>query len=420
MTSLTRFFRDDSGSISLVFGFILLPILASVALAVDYGTMVTTRSKLQAAIDSAALNAALKPSAGLQSSALLRDPVPVNADYFNSIYPGLNIDGDLRSATVMPSSDGSGVTAKATVRYRTKFGIAIGRETVDIDVEATAQRPNGAVVLDVAMCIDATGSMQPTLNAVKTSALSFYTDLNAALAAKNIRAFDAVRVRPIYFRDYGGNAARYSVANGGQVDKYPLGWENRPAGDARNLGDDVPLRAAANFFNLFDKSADFDQFVSGELEAGGGDDPESGLECLNEAISSSWVRKSDTVRTANGDKQATTVYLVIAHWTDNDAQPPGYGPSLQNPNYPPASKMPRNYADLQAKWDNDAVMPQANKLLAFFTPSGVPDVGYQPIKAWNRFLQAGTLSDGTTAMVQNIANAVAQIPSGPGTARLMN
>jgi Flp pilus assembly protein TadG len=420
MTSLTRFSRDNSGSILPVFGFLLLPILATVALAIDYGTMVTTRSKLQAAVDSAALNAALKPSADLQSSAQSRDPQPVTADYFNSIYPGLNIDGDLQSATLVPTSDGAGVTAKATVRYRTKFGVAVGRDTVEINVEATAQRPNGAVVLDVAMCIDATGSMQPTLNAVKSSALSFYADLNAALAAKNIRAFDAVRVRPIYFRDFGGNAGRYSVASGGQVDKYPLGWQNRPAGDARNLGDDVPMRAAPNFFNLFDKAADFDQFVSGELESGGGDNPESGLECLNEAISSAWTRTGDTVSTASGDKQATTVYSVVAHWTDNDAQLPSYGPSLQNPNYPPASKMPRNYAGLTAKWEDDAVIPQANKLLAFFTPTSAPDVAYRPIKAWNRFLQAGTLSDGTSAMVQNIANAVAQIPSGPGSVRLMN
>jgi Flp pilus assembly protein TadG len=413
MTSLARLFRNDSGSVWPIFGMLLAPLLALVALAVDYGTMVSVRSKLQSAIDSAALS-------GVTKSTSVQAAVDQSTAYFNSMFPSLNIDGELASVEFAPTSDGDGIKATAVLRYNTKFGGVIGRDTVDIAVQATAQRPDGANVLDVAMCIDATGSMQPTLNAVKASALSFYTDLNSALAAKNIRPFDAVRLRPIYFRDFGGNAARYSTANGGQVDKYPLGWVNRPAGDARNLGDDVPMRAAPDFFNMFDKANEFDAFVSNEVESGGGDYPESGLECLNEAISSPWLRVGDKIKAATGDKRATAVYSVIAHWTDDDAHGPGHAASLQNPNYPPATKMPRNYTDLTAKWNDDTIIPQTNKLLAFFTPASAPDSGYVPIKAWSRFLQAGTLADGTNQLVQSIANAVAQIPTGSNTVRLMN
>jgi Flp pilus assembly protein TadG len=419
MPSFATLRRNDKGSALPIFGLLLVPIFAAVALAVDYGAVVAARSKLQAAVDSAALSGATQSMLAQASTASALAEAQTTS-YFASVFPTLNIPGALISSAVVPSSDGSDVTASAVVRYQTKFGVVIGRDTFDIAVQATARRPDGAVVLDVAMCIDATGSMQPTLNAVKASALSFYADLNIALAAKNMRPFDAVRLRPIYFRDFGGNAGRYSVASGGQVDKYPSGWLTRPAGDARNLGDDVPMRAAPDFFNMFDKAADFDQFVSSELESGGGDNPESGLECLNEAISSPWLRTGNTVKTALGDKTATSVYSVIAHWTDNDAQPPSYAPSLQNPNYPPAVKMPRDYAGLTAKWNDDAVIPQSNKLLAFFTPLSASDTNYLPVKAWDRFQQAGTLADGTDQMIASIATALSKMPAGVGTVRLMN
>ena len=56
------------------------------------------------------------------------------------------------------------------------------------------------------MCIDATGSMSQTLNAVKTNASNFEANLNAELTKRGVRKFDLMRVRVIYYRDYGGNS----------------------------------------------------------------------------------------------------------------------------------------------------------------------------------------------------------------------
>ena len=411
MRVMRAYAANEAGSILPMFGLMLVPIFACVALAVDYGSIVANRTKLQTAVDAAAL-------AGASSNGSIAAGLERAAAHLTTVLPGLNLDGQVASVDVTPSSSGGGVVVDVLLRYDTKFGGVIGFSQVDIPVRAKAQSPGGVRVLDVAMCIDATGSMQPTLDAVKANAMGFRDNINAALTARNIRVFDAIRLRPIFFRDYGGNAGRYSVAGGGQVDKFPNGWQNRPAGDSRNLGDDVPMRAAKDFYNMVNQSSTFDAFVTGETESGGGDYPESGLECLNEAISSTWTKVGDTVTTARGNETAAAVFSVVAHWTDDDAQPPGYGPSLANANYPPAPYMPRTYAGLEAKWTSEAVIPQANKLLAFFTPVAAPDFGYAPVKTWNRFLQAGTLSSGTTQMVDSIAGAVAQVAGGPGAVRL--
>jgi hypothetical protein len=82
--------------------------------------------------------------------------------------------------------------------------------------------------------------------------------------------------------------------------------------------------------------------------------------------------------------------------------------------------MPRDYAGLTAKWNDDAVIPQSNKLLAFFTPLSASDTNYLPVKAWDRFQQAGTLADGTDQMIASIATALSKMPAGVGTVRLMN
>ena len=55
--------------------------------------------------------------------------------------------------------------------------------------------------VDIAMCIDATGSMGSLLNTVKSNALSFYSDLTGAMAEKG-KHIDQLRVRVIAFRDY--------------------------------------------------------------------------------------------------------------------------------------------------------------------------------------------------------------------------
>ena len=57
------------------------------------------------------------------------------------------------------------------------------------------------MMVDIVMCIDATGSMTPTLDAVKANALLFDQNLKDAIQRRG-RQIDSIRVRPVYFRDF--------------------------------------------------------------------------------------------------------------------------------------------------------------------------------------------------------------------------
>ncbi len=405
-------FRTDSdGAVAIVFALCLTLICGVGALAIDFGIAFSVKSKMQAELDAAVLAGA----ASLENDG--QRLARANAFLEHGIKKH-KLDATIVGKSMIVDPNTKGIRGEVTVRLKTFLAGVIGHDTLDVKVKSTAARAPATTVLDVAMCIDATGSMQPTINAVKNNALNFYGDLNQKIENKGLEPFSVVRIRPIFFRDYGGNY-RYQVDSGGFVDKYPNGWVSRPAGNSRNLGDDVSMRASADFYNLVNQASDFSGFVAPEIESGGGDDPESGLECLNEAMDSRWTKVGDQVQTKDGQKPANEVYSVIAIWTDQDTHEPSFSRSLLNASYPPSSKMPRDYAGLAGKWNSEAKIPQQNKMLAMFIPSSRTMGGWQPITAWNRYTYAGSLTDGTGMMIDKIVDAIAKIKSKTAVARLV-
>jgi Putative Flp pilus-assembly TadE/G-like len=380
-------------------------------LAYDYSNAVRISSTLQTDADTAALAAAAYIGSDDDAKAL-------GETYLNNALSKHGLAGSVKGKNLKRDDSTDDFIATASYSMETRFAGIFGFKTIDIGVKSSAAPKSGTRVLDIAMCFDATGSMQPTLDAVKTNALNLYATLNQELESRKLQKFDAVKIRPIYFRDFGGNGQWYDFASGGKVDKAPNGFVSRPAGDAKNYGDDVPLRAAADFYNVVDKQAELVNFVQPEIESGGGDYTESGLECLNEAMDSKWTRIGDKIKTPKGDQDATDVFSIIAIWTDQDAHAPSFSYSLLNPNYPDATKMPRNYAGLRAKWDDEAKIPQTNKLLATFMTPGAPTSGWNPIFAWPRYMAAGTLTGGTNQMVSSIADAVSTVVAKSGSVRL--
>ena len=295
----------------------------------------------------------------------------------------------------------------------------IGIDSLDVSVDATATSQRVGRALDIAMCIDATGSMQFLIDGVIARALGFYGNLNSELSTRGLPEFDLIRVRPIFFRDFGGNY-KYNAGDGWKVDKFPNGWEVRPPNTPTNNGDDVPMRAAPAFYKLPFEETDFEAFVQPEVESGGGDYTESGLECLNEAMNSPWLRVGDPITVVSGPTTASSVMSVVAIWSDENAHEPDHAFSLDNPNYPLDTVMPRDYAGLAAKWADPARIPQDNKLLVHFYPNGLPQSGiaptnpasgWAPILAWDKYLRGGTLDEGVTRMIEKIADAVATMPA---------
>jgi len=130
--------------------------------------------------------------------------------------------------------------------------------------------------VDLVFVIDATRSMQTTIDMVKESALTFQEKLYEYMkeAKRNIKN---LRIKVIWFRDfyYDGNYA-YDESK---------------------------------FFELPEEKEEFRDFVNGIKEAGGGDAPESGLEALTLAMRSDFVQEGDKKR------------HIIVLFTDDAAHP---------------------------------------------------------------------------------------------------
>ncbi len=175
--------------------------------------------------------------------------------------------------------------------------------------------------VDIVLCIDATGSMSPIIDEVKSGALRFYEDLNKQMEEKS-KSIDTLRLRVIAFRDY-----------------YVEGEE--------------PLRQSA-FYTLPQQKDEFSAFVRGIEADGGGDEPENGLEALALAIKSEWAK--------TGDKRRH----VIVMWTDASAHPLEKNSGIKPPTYPQG--LPQNFDELTDMWEGQSYINRSSKRLVIYSP----------------------------------------------------
>jgi hypothetical protein len=188
---------------------------------------------------------------------------------------------------------------------------------------------NLTYAVDIVLCIDATASMGPTLNNVKHSALSFPNRLAQEMTAKG-RGISSLRLKLIAFRDFA------------------------------DCADDA--MSESPFFRV---PADLDQFekaVRALRPAGGGDEPESGLEALALAIASDWERGLDRRR------------HVVVMFTDASAHRLGDPRHTGVPTYP--RSVPHTLEGLYQQWDggqnHDTLMENSAKRLLMFAPERYP------------------------------------------------
>ena len=177
--------------------------------------------------------------------------------------------------------------------------------------------------VDIAMCIDATGSMGSIINDVKKNALSFYQKFVDAMERED-KPVEQLRVKVIAFRDYGRDA--------------------EPMKESR-------------FFVLSEEGEreEFHKFVEDIQATGGGDIPENSLEALAIAMTSDWVR--------TGSKRRHVIIL----WTDAPALDLRARRSC--PNYP--EDMPADFAELHELWEGQEMELKAKRLL-LFAPDAEP------------------------------------------------
>lgn len=190
--------------------------------------------------------------------------------------------------------------------------------------------------VDIVFAIDATGSMQPLIDKVKSLTLSFREKLEEGLK-QNKRTINTLRIKVIVFRDY-------------YVDGQDAMEESR-------------------FFVLPEEKQDFYNFVSRIGVGGGGDEPESGLEALALALRSNFTQEGDKKR------------HIIVMFTDASAHPYEQQQDGTPSNYP--ANMFRNLGELYEAWgegqdylggvsSSSIRMSRSAKRLVLFAPDMYP------------------------------------------------
>ncbi len=206
-----------------------------------------------------------------------------------------------------------------------------------------------AYYVDIAMLIDATGSMAPIIGEVKNNALAFCTKFHEAMKA-NGKNVEELRIKVIPFRDF--------ECDGDQ-----------------SLDD-------SGFFVLPQQNEEFRRYVDDISAKGGGDEPESALEAIAAAMRSDWTKKGGKRR------------HVILVFTDASAVPLQEPSRTANPSYP--ADMPRDLAQLGDMWcsadqETDG-MPDPNYArMVLFAPNVQPWCDMQVWNnVWTSFSMAGT------------------------------
>lgn len=162
---ISRFRRDKSGNIALVFTLALLPILSAVGCAIDYTRATQLKSKLQAAIDAASVGSVAKASPGFTAaSAMTSDgPIPAGVADATKIFNG-NMSGTagytLNSVTPVVTKTGSVITSNVTfsANVATTFLGVMGKSTMTVtgSSKSSASLP---LYLDFYLMLDVSGSM---------------------------------------------------------------------------------------------------------------------------------------------------------------------------------------------------------------------------------------------------------------------
>lgn len=375
MSLFQRFLADRSGATAMVVSLAMLPLLAGFAIAVNYSTAISARSQYQAIADAAAL-------AGATGSTMDGDEARKKRakEWFDTQVKLRELPAPQVSVSV--KDDVVEVTADAT--YVPVVPLMMYADQV-ISVRSTAMVTKETIrrVLDVAFCIDATGSMQNTINSVKARAQSFADDLNTALNARGFDKFDYTRIRAVFYRDFNADRGqRFYIQN--------YGWYQQPQ----------PI-AKSDFFEMPGQKTNLDAFIGSETAKGGGDEPESGYECINEAMASKWFAKGATI--PHTTYKADEIYPVIVLWSDANALAIPHAPSQSAPLYP--ADMPRNQTAYLNKWNNAAVIDQKNRLLVQFGLCN--NASWQLGRSMIGYMCGGTLSDGNTNMINKIADVMA-------------
>jgi len=380
-----KFKDSNSGAFLPMFGVLVFPLLTmTIGVAVDYSRMNSLQSRMQSASDIALLAA----TKAIQSKKGNKTPAQINTmlkEEFTPFFKANMRGGSNQSYTYSPTFDieENKSTVKVAAQYKPVFMQLFNFDVIDVEVELSVNLnvELNNYVIDIVMCIDATGSMQNTLNAAVSNAKSFNDDLRKELGMENNPALK-VRVRPMFYRDW--EDAKYarglSPLDGGT---YRMRRDNSRQDVFKYENDFIDLDPNDSS-KKNTNSTKLKNFLDSENAYGGGDLPEAAATCINQAVRSDWYDiKSTESREYFGigagapinqphspNNVNVTVIPVTVFWSDADISDPAITKQYID------STQPGNWNDMESQiWNSTSKIDQENKILVRFGPASFPNQG---------------------------------------------
>ncbi|MGB7286764.1 MAG: Tad domain-containing protein [Salaquimonas sp.] len=217
MTNIVKtFLKSEGGNFATIFGLVLTPVLMTAGVAADYAGFKRMEGRMQLSAEAAML-AGSKEVIRIRDDDYADDGVydMTNAEivaeldavfkpHFEANFAagGYELSADQYTLEYIEADNNTKVLV--TMNYDTAIMRAFGYNTMTASREMVINlkvQPHN-YVLDLVMCIDATGSMQNTLDAVKENAATFNADLREELGVGPESQKLKIRIRPIFYRDW--------------------------------------------------------------------------------------------------------------------------------------------------------------------------------------------------------------------------
>jgi Flp pilus assembly protein TadG len=143
--------RDQQGGVAALVGLAMVPLALVLGLAIDGGVAYGAHSRLQGAVDSAAL-------AGARAAAFQPENAEADARmFFDANFPADYLGGQIIDFDAAFNEDARELTVNAEVEVPTAFMRLAGFPTVKIAASSTAER--SLTGIELSMVLDVTGSM---------------------------------------------------------------------------------------------------------------------------------------------------------------------------------------------------------------------------------------------------------------------
>ncbi|WP_156892540.1 TadE/TadG family type IV pilus assembly protein [Salaquimonas pukyongi] len=211
-----KFLKDDGGNFAIILGLALTPVIMCAGVSVDYVGFKRVENRMTLSAESALL-AASKEVKKMQeedyadngrydysNEQYVAKLDEVFKPFFEANYEAGGYDLDRENYTLEYIEVDNVTKLAVAMDYDTAVMKAFGYDRLtarkEMVVNLKVQPKN--YIIDIVMCIDATGSMQNTLDAVQASAKTFNTDLRTELGVGEFSQKLKIRVRPIFYRDW--------------------------------------------------------------------------------------------------------------------------------------------------------------------------------------------------------------------------